>query len=837
MRKLYFFVFTLLFACCFSFSATAQQDERSAGHFLHELKKLRKVQNVLYLAAHPDDENQRLITYFANERQCRTAYLSLTRGDGGQNLIGPEVREELGLIRTQELLAARNIDGGEQFFSRANDFGYSKNPEETFTIWDKKQVLGDVVRVIRQFRPDIIVTRFSPTRGRTHGHHTASAQLAVEAFELAGNPEAYPEQLEEGLTAWQPARLFWNTSWWFFRGQDFDKTGLLSIDVGGYNPLIGKSYGELAMAARSMHKCQGFGAYLQRGENIEYLQLLAGDSVTKDPLEGIPSDWGRVRGSRLVDKHLREAIANFSPEKPEKVIPQLIEVHKILKKLNPSPWVNYKIKKTEDLILWAMGFFGEATTSEPRYALGDSLDVRLELLNRSEVPMRLAGYALQMKGEVQLEAEDTAQLLYNKNKVFSQKIILPATEKITQPYWLSETPEGIGMYKVSDKALRGKPEADAPLQAKVKLMLGENSYELETFIPVKYKENLPEDGERYRPLVLAPAVTATPDTKALLFAGKEEKTLKIRLKAHKQSAAGELKISLPEGWEVSQEKVDFSLKKEEEKEVTLQLRAPEAASTVNLSLQVQLEGKAAEAARAFREIDYAHIPVQVHFPATEVKLTKLDLKKAGERIGYLMGAGDEVPEALTQIGYQVEVLDPETLNAETLQNFDAVVAGVRAYNTVPRMAFLQSLLMDYVEKGGTYIIQYNTSFRLVTEDLAPYPLKLSRDRVTVEEAEVTLLAPEHPVLHFPNKITDKDFENWVQERGLYFPNEWSEEFTPILSCHDPNETPKQGGLLIAKHGKGHFVYTGFSWFRQLPAGVPGAYRIFVNLLSLGQEKK
>lgn len=791
-----------------------------------ELQGLNVLGTVLYVAAHPDDENTRLITYFANEEKYRTGYLSLTRGDGGQNLIGPEMREKLGMIRTQELLQARRIDRGEQFFSRANDFGYSKHPDETFAIWNRDQVLADMVYVIRTFKPDVIITRFNTDAGSTHGHHTASAILASEAFEAAADPSRFPEQLDR-TTPWKAERLLWNTSSWFYSNkEEFDTSGMVRVDVGVYNPYLGKSYSEIAAESRSMHKSQGFGAPLVRGSSIEYLKPLKGSEPQNDLMEGITTDWSRLEGGEAVAPLVKEAINAFDPRQPASIVPLLVQIHQAIESLPEQPYRTYKLQQVKRLIQAAAGLYLEITAKEPTAVPGDSLTLELEAINRSPATIRLDQLHLPLLGESISEKK-----LLENNQAYSHqvKVKLPQDLPVSQPYWLEQEQEK-GMFVVENSQRIGMAENPAALEGELSLVV--EGVPIKITLPVVHKYTEPAEGEIYQPFAMIPPVSVNPQANKLLFTDQSSRELAIQLVSGKKEVNGSLRLSLPSGWKAEPASFSYQLlQKGESQTFRFRISAPDKAAEASLTAIASYGGE--DYKQGMDIIQYRHIPTQLLFPAAEVKLVKMNMATTAKKIGYLMGAGDEVPESLRQVGYQVEVLQPEQLDVRRLKNFDAVVLGVRAFNTIDALKFRKKALEAYARSGGLVVIQYNTSFGLVAEALAPFPLKLSRGRVTVEEAPVSILQPGHRVFNSPNKISPQDFEGWVQERGLYFAEEWSPEWVPLLASNDPGEEPLEGGLVVAPVGKGYYVYTGYSWFRQLPAGVPGAYRIFANILSLG----
>lgn len=831
MRKLVLTLSSLLFL---PFVLFAQQPKKLNSSEIYEaIEKLNFLGSVLYIAAHPDDENTRLISYMANEVKARTAYLSLTRGDGGQNLIGPEIRELLGVIRTQELLAARRTDGGNQMFTRANDFGYSKHPDETLTIWDKKEVLGDVVWAIRKFRPDIIINRFDHrTPGSTHGHHTSSAILSVEAFDKAGDKSEYPDQLKY-VNTWKPKRQFFNTSWWFYGGREnfekADKTNLLEFDMGTYYPTAGLSNTEIASLSRSQHKSQGFGSTGTRGSSTEYIELINGDLPKNKAnlFEGIETSWNRIEGGQQIGEILKQVQQNYNFKNPAASLPQLMEAYKLISQLKDEHWRPIKTAQIKEIIASAAGLYLEAVSSSPTATKGSSLQLSIEAINRSDASITLKSFKVEG-----IDISDTEQKKLTNNQKFSKDLTGKVSSDIdyTNAYWLKEKGT-LGMYKVTDPTLIGKPETEHQVKA---------SFELEiegqpiTFTKdIVYKTNDPVKGEVYRPLEIIPEVSVALKDKVIIYANGPTKTIPVTLKAGSENLSGNLTIQTPAGWSINPKSVSFDLKQSgEEKVFNFTLTAPSTQSEGYITPIATINGK--KYSDEMITIDYDHIPYQTVFLPAESKVVKLDITKKGENIGYIAGAGDVVPESLEQIGYNVAILNPDDISEKSLKEYDAIVMGIRAYNTLDILKFKQPILLDYVKNGGNLVLQYNTSRGLKADNLGPYPLTLSRDRVTDENAEVRFLLPDHPVLNTPNKLSENDFKGWVQERGLYFPGEWSSEYKAVLSSNDKGESPKDGSLLVAKYGNGYYIYTGLSFFREFPAGVSGAYRLFANILSLGK---
>ncbi|PNQ72825.1 LmbE family protein [Hanstruepera neustonica] len=820
-----------------SLSALAQQPQKpNASEIYESIKKLNFLGSVLYVAAHPDDENTRLISYMANEVKARTAYLSLTRGDGGQNLIGPEIRELLGVIRTQELLTARQIDGGEQRFTRANDFGYSKHPDETLEIWNKNEVLSDVVLAIRQFQPDIIINRFDHrTPGSTHGHHTSSAMLSVEAFDLAPNKAQFPKSVNEFGT-WQPKRLFFNTSWWFYGSQErfekADKSNLIGFDIGTYYPSFGLSNTEIAALSRSQHKSQGFGNTGTRGSQMEYIELIKGDmpSDKTNLFEGIDTSWNRVKGGEAIGNLLKEVETNFDFKNPSASVPKLVEAYTMIQRLEDEHWKTVKTKEIKNIIGACSGLYLEAVAETNQATLNETVNLSLEVINRSDVPMSLVSYTnpngLHVNKGISLNNNNILSL----DETFN---IASSTDKeiITTPYWLTKKGT-LGMYNVTDESLIGKPET--PDYFNVVFNLGINGITIPFTRPVVYKTNDPVKGEVYKPFEVIPEATVKIDEKVIIFNSDIVKEIPVIVRAGHNNLQASVELCVPENWNVHPKNEEISIKnKGEEQMVVFKVIPPKNQSEGFISPIVTIGNN--QYSDELIELDYEHIPFQTVLMPSESKIVRLDIQKTGKNIAYIAGAGDVVPESLQQIGYHVATLNPSEITTENLSRFDAVVVGIRAYNTVEELKFKQEVLFDFVKNGGNMIVQYNTSRGTITDNIAPYKLELSRDRVTDEFAEVKFLEPNHPLLNYPNKITQKDFEGWTQERGLYFPDNWSKEFTPILSMHDKGESPKKGSLLVAQYGKGYYIYTGLSFFREFPAGVSGAYRLFANMLSIGKD--
>lgn len=816
---------------CFQISVGQEPQKLNSVEIYNQIQKLNFLGSVLYIAAHPDDENTRLISYLSNEQKARTGYLSLTRGDGGQNLIGTQLRELLGVIRTQELIEARKIDGGEQFFSRANDFGFSKNPTETLKIWDKEKVLADVIWAIRKFQPDVIVNRFDHrSGGSTHGHHTASAMLSVESFELANDPKIFPEQLQY-VKPWQTKRQFFNTSWWFYGSIEkfnaADKTNLIALQTGVYYSVNGKSNQEIAALSRSRHQSQGFGSTGARGEETEYLEFINGDALKdkKSLFEGIDTSWNRVKGGKAIGELVTSIAAEFDHKNPSASIPNLAKAYAMITALEENQWTLLKSAAIKEIIASCSGLYLEAVAQNQEATPGSIIKVKLEAINRSAVPIQLINVTAL---PIDINTPQNRDLKNNILNNISLDLKLPESINYTQPYWLMENGTD-GMYAVNQQQNIGIP--DIIREVKVVFNVQINGIEIPFERTVVYKYNDDVKGEVYNYLDIVPEVTTSIVDKVLIFKDTKIKYVGVKIKAGKDAVNGNLQLELPKNWSVSPKSIPFNiLKKGTEQIVYFEVIAPIKSDEAVAKSVAIINNKRFDKEQII--INYDHITKQQVLKSAEAKCIKTDLKTNGEKIAYVMGAGDEVPGSLTQLGYAVTLLKPEEITSEKLGNFDVVFTGIRAYNTITALASKQNILFDFVKSGKTMVVQYNTAGDLVTENIAPYPLKLSRDRVTEEDADVRFLAPNHPVLNFPNKITATDFQGWKQEQGLYYPSEYDKAFTPILSSNDSGESPKNGALLIASHGKGHYVYTGLSFFRELPEGVTGAYKLITNIISL-----
>ncbi|MEP7257993.1 MAG: PIG-L family deacetylase [Flavitalea sp.] len=806
----------------------------NAADIYLQLRKLNVLGSALYIAAHPDDENTSLLTWFSKERLFRTGYLSITRGDGGQNLIGDEQGTELGMIRTQELMAARRMDGSEQFFSRAFDFGFSKSTEEALTIWNKEKILADVVWVIRKFQPDIIITRFPEDKRAGHGQHSASATLAREAFRAAADPLRFPQQFKFGVKPWQAKRIMWNN--YNFGYAKTDSIGEVKINVGAFNPLLGKGYGEIAALSRSQHKSQGNGSSAYRGAQFDFFSHVDGSKALHLPDEDIDMSWKRI-GAEKIGFMIDELVKNYLLQAPQLSVPSLINIYKEISLLPDGYWPEQKKKEIRNLLLACSGLWLEASTDRPLAVQGDSIPVNLLINNRHGQSISIQNVSI-----LGLDTSLNTDLKQNINLNFSRMLAVPDSIPVSEPYWL-EQPMSPGSFEVSDQALIGAPEA--PARLRVLFSLDINGERIVAERPVMYKYTDPVKGELYQPVAVVAPVNISTEPEMIL-AKKNERTSKnvvVTVTANRNLKKSHALITVVSSGQTSTRSDSFSLSKGDSKRYVFQVN-PESRKniqqdSIRASVGLNDGGKTSSYDLNMHVIKYDHIPDIYYFKKDLVKLTNTDLKIAGRRIGYIEGAGDKMPDALTRMGYEVTILREKDISTERLSHFDAVITGIRAYNIHHYLSEKNEVLKTYIKNGGNLVVQYNTSMQSASSKspIGPYPFTISRSRVTDEHAPVKFLLPAHPVFNYPNKISMDDFNGWIQERAIYFAEDLDPAFITPLAMHDPGETDQAGSLVIADYGKGKFVYTGLVFFRELPAGIPGAYRLLANIIALNKRKE
>ena len=810
----YLLIYIFIFSNLLSFA------NKGAGEIYTDLQKLHSLKKVLYIAAHPDDENTRALAWFSLGEKAETAYLSLTRGDGGQNLIGNELSEDLGVLRTQELLAARSYDGAKQFFTRAVDFGYSKSAKESFEKWGKAELLSDVVLIIRQFKPDVIITRFPPDERAGHGHHTASAMLAIEAFEKAADPNFLPSQVAK-FGVWKTTSLYWNASSWWDKDIGERAKGndqYMVADIGGYNSFLGMSYNEIGTLARSQHKCQGFGAILERGSRIEYFEHMEGLRLQNSFFEKNIESWTK-KVNQAFENKFNNLLSEFNFLDLTKNVPVLLELKKELEQMPPSLFAKNKIKLCQEIIINCLGLYLEVLGEDYAFVSNQKLKLSFNLINRSSNQVKLE--------TLHFDNGDKKSISKNLplNEVVTETIELIPVKSLSNSYWLVMPFKNL--FTVVDPQNLGKAEGEPILTQTVDLSV--NGEMLRVTLPVVYKWREPSYGERQRDLISAPKYAANFDQKLVILKPNQEKTIKVKVHAFQENINENLLITVPKGWTVSPKIIELNLKKKhEETWVEFKLTPTDLAAQG----EIELKDQSGTSLFSYSEIVYDHIPTQVKFKTAAIKCIKLDAAIKKGKVVYIKGVEDAVPQAIEQLGFDVKVIEVSDLSSFDLSSYQSVVLGIRIYNVHPELKNFETKLFSYVKNGGNVVMQYNTASRSLRDTkMGPVPFELSRNRVTEEDSEVEFLAPNHPILNSPNKITQADFKDWVQERGLYFANNWDAAYTPILSWHDIDEAPVNGALIVTKYGKGQFIYTGISFFRELPNGVVGAYRLFANILS------
>ncbi|HLI83120.1 MAG TPA: PIG-L family deacetylase [Bryobacteraceae bacterium] len=818
-----------------------------AAELEQSLRKLNELGSVLMIGAHPDDERTPVLAYFARGRHMRAAYLSATRGEGGQNLIGTEQGAQLGIVRTQELLEARRIDGAEQFFTRAIDFGFTKTSTETLEKWGRERLLADMVWVIRRYRPDVIILCFTGTSRDGHGQHQASAIVGKEAFAAAGDASRFPEQLRY-VQPWQARRLavsiFTPPPQAGGQGRGGAARGgaqnqaeeppppplpqgpHVKVDTGAYNPILGYSYEQIAGMSRSMHRSQGMGNMGRVGEVESEFIVIGGETASRDLFDGIDTSWNRLPGGAAVGAILAGAIRDLDPAHPEKTVPALLKARALMAAIS-DPLARTKLRDLDETIAECAGLWIEVQPKTPEVIPGTTLNLTATVLNRSPLDVTLEGASFEGMFQGDLPAA-AGKLEFNKSKELKVDRQVPAAQPYTQPYWLEKPPMG-DVYTVDDQRLVGLPENAPVLSVRFRLAIDGAPFEVERPVEFRYADRA--EGARVRPLVVIPPVAVNLPQAVAIFPSAEARRVVISVKANAPKTTGELRIDVPAGWKVEPKSRAFHIETAgEQQESSFVVTPPQGESVASLRAVATVGGR--EVASGVESISYPHIPDQTLLLPASVKLVRADIRTTAHRIGYIMGAGDEVPDALRQLGLEVTLLGPTDLEQGDLARFDAIVAGVRAYNVRADLKANQPRLLDYVRNGGTYIVQYNTGDNSL--NMGPYAFTVppgTRYRITYEDSPMTLPHPDSRLLQAPNRITPKDFDGWVQERGLYFATKWDSHYETVLSSKDPGEAEQPGGELWTRYGKGVYIFTAYSWFRQLPAGVPGAYRLFANLLS------
>lgn len=842
MPRFLFPLLLLVVALAIAPAATPPTPISGAAELQQTLEQLNVLGSVMMFAAHPDDENTAVIAYFARGRHMETAYVAATRGEGGQNLIGSEQGDLMGLIRTQELLAARRVDGGKQFFTRAIDFGYSKTPEEALSQWGRETLLSDMVRAIRRFRPDVIIARFPPPPGSGgHGQHTAVGYTGQAAFEAAADPTRFPEQIAEGLEPWQAKRYYWNAFAFGRAPAEPDRADdRITMEIGDYNPVLGKSYPEIAGESRSMHRSQGMGAGQAKGASSASFDFVAGERTTGDLFADIDTSWGRVAGGARVGDLLTQALGRYEATAPTAILPLLLDAYYELSKLE-GDWPERKKPQLLHAIELAAGLYLDATAASWDVVPGSPVEVRLTALNRSSIQAQWLGAELRGFTEAGYDAGAT-ELAFNRPERYTLQVQAPNDLLPSQPPWLLHP--AVTAYEYDDPSLIGLPEAPPLAEVAFRVRIG--GAELEFVKPVVYRWVDDARGERERDVLAVPEAAVSFTQNELIFPDVMPRRVSVRVQSNQEGKTGRLTLDLPTGWQATPPSYEVALQRRGQESVfDFEVTPPRNESGGKLAARLELDGKSV--ATGMRVIEYSHIPIQVVFPRAELRVERVDVVLLSKNIGYVMGSGDEIPAALEQLGATVKLLDEKELATGNLSSYDAIITGVRALDTRPDVMAAKERLLDYVAKGGTLVVQYNVMLRrggrsAADAMLAPYPVEPFTsegdrpDRITDENAPVEILLPDHALLQFPNHVRPEDFEGWVQERGLYFMQEWDSHYEAPWASHDEGQPAIPGGVLYAKYGEGSYVFTAYSWFRQLPNGVPGAYRIFANLVSAGKTR-
>ena len=818
------------------FCSAQQVRPSKSSEIYRELKTLKQLPKVLYLAAHPDDENTGLLSWLINDQNVETGYLSLTRGDGGQNLLGTEQGAALGLIRTHELLEARKLDGAQQFFTRAIDFGFSKNTTDTFKQWDADSITADVVWVIRKFRPDVIICRFPPTAAAGHGQHAASAVVAEKAFKLAGDKNAFPDQLRY-VNVWQPKRVLWNT--FRFGGVNTTAENQLKVTVGQYDAQLGMGYGELAGLSRSLHKSQGAGTQSVAGIRTEYFSHVIGEPAKATLFDGVAKTW-TSHGNADIDQSLDKIISAFNFNNPDSSLPALLALRKKVVALKDIDLKKDKIKSLDHIILSCAGFMGEVVTNQAEAVAGDHYNFRLNLISRAANPVVLEDVKWLSQSE-----SFNKKLSKDSLITIQHDIQIPADAALTEPYWLAKAPVNAATFSVPNDTLIGLPEVESPLNVLLGLKIGSEKFQVK--LPLSFKKLDPVRGDVVEALRIVPALELKFTQPLYVARENEDLHLSLNVKVNSSKKISNAKVNLMYNGE---RLGGADLSSLNGKDTTIDYVIPKTKLATIHSSRLQLDANFVADGVTYNKkqilIQYPHLPTLQYFAPASAVVMKGDIQAKVKKVGYIEGAGDFIPDFLRIAGVQVDVLKDEDFygnieestgndNQNKLSQYDAIVLGVRANNTEKKLGRWIPFLWSYVKAGGNLVMQYNTNQDTTVDKLGMYNFSIANKRVTEENAAVKILNPNHKLLNFPNKITADDFKGWIQERGAYFPAQWDAAYEPLFEMHDTDEEPLQGSTLYAKYGKGNFIYTPLAFFRQLPAGNVGAARLFFNFLSAQKD--
>jgi LmbE family N-acetylglucosaminyl deacetylase len=889
----------------FCFTSILQSDTRplpedmGAVHLYQLLTKLHTTARMVHTTAHPDDEDGGMMTMEARGTGASIVLFSINRGEGGQNKFGAESSDDLGVLRTLELLQADKYYGVEQRFSRVVDFGFSKTAEETFSKWKGHDIaLADLVRVIRSERPDVLVSRFSGTKRDGHGNHEAAGLVTQEAFRAAGDPSRFPEQIKEGLLPWQTKKLYSDN---VPRARDLnvaDADYNLKLDTGAYSPVLGMSFAQFGLEGLAHQTSQGTGgARVAPGHRYTYYKLL--DSVLpgknlgqheNDFFDGIDTSLPGLSaraGSEeskvpflkpaltSIARHVDEATQAFSLQDTSACAPPLLaglaETQKLIHQVEESqlsaeakaavlPSLRTKAEQFEQAANEALAVVLDASVDPPGPPSGPSYFPRMEqtftlatpgqtfnltarFYNRGKLPVTVQDVHLLMPDgwtATPQKKEDKPVLNAGDSASVQFQVHVPDNAKFTRPYWSRRDAQAESIYTIHEPQLATLPFPPFPVHAVAAFSTAGGAGEAHAVAKVKFID--PTSGQSERPLAVGPALSVLLETPVVVIPtkGAMQSQIDVSVRSNVQSAVhGKLRLEAPQGWKVDPASIPVDLDHDGDVSSYHFHITPQNVheGTYQITAKADYGGK--EYAEGFKiltrpDLDsfYAYHPATQNVEAVDVKLP------AGLKVGYIMGAGDEIPSVLKSVGVNTSLITPQELASGDLSRYDTIVVGIRAYDVRTDVREQNRRLLEYANRGGTLIVQYNQSTGIFNEGhYTPYPATLSSERVTLEEAPVEVLAPQDAIFSYPNKITAKDFDGWVQERGLYFMSDWDDHFKPLLSSHDPGEPDMKGGMLVAQHGKGLYIYSGYAFFRQLPAGVPGAIRLFVNLLSAGHSEQ
>ena len=850
---------------------------------------------MMHTTAHPDDEDGGMMTLEARGNGVTIVLFSVNRGEGGQNKFGAESSDDLGVLRTLELLAADKYYGVEQRFDRVVDFGFSKTADETFNKWKGHDAaLADMVRVIRTFRPDVLVSRFSGTKRDGHGNHEAAGVLTQEAFRAAADPNRFPEQVKEGLLPWQAKKLY-SDNVPGARDLNVAPTDYtVKLDTGAYSPMLGMSYAQFGLEGLAHQTSQGTGGIrVSPGHRYTYYMLLdtvlpqARGFFEKDFFDGIdtslPGLAARIGSEQTkapflrpaltsIAKHVDEATAAFSIENPSAcaapLLTGLAETEKLIAQIEESqlspgakaellPSLRTKEQQFEQAANESLGVALEASVDPPGGPAAPSYFPRMEqtfslatpgqtftltahLYNRGKINVTLQDLRLQTpQGWTSTILKEDKHVLNSGESALVQfQVHVPDDAKYTRPYWSRRDPQAESIYTINDPALVTLPLPPYPVHATATFSTANGTGIAHTVAKIKFVD--PASGQSERPLAVGPPLSVLLETPVVVIptTGETKAQIDVSIRSNVQTAVhGKLRLEIPAGWKVEPASIPVDLDHDGDLSSYHFQITPQNVheGTYQVTAKAEYNGKGyAEGFTLLTRPDldsfYAYHPATQNVEAVDVKLSP------GLKVGYIMGAGDEIPSVLKSVGVNVNLISPQELAAGDLSRYDTIVVGIRAYDVRTDIREQNRRLLDYVNRGGTLIVQYNQSTGIFNDGhYTPYPTTLGSGRVSVEEMPVEILAPQDPIFSMPNKITAKDFDGWVQERGLYFMSQWDDHFKPLLSSHDPDEPDQKGGMLIARYGKGTYIYSGYAFFRQLPAGVPGAIRLFVNLLSAGHS--